>query len=111
MRKEQENRRKAAAEALRKEWGGEYDGNIARVQKVNKLFGDDGWVQFLNEGAGNDPRLVKTLVKIAKQFSEDTLETGRLPTRIQERREPGLLDYGETRPELTGANRFRKLTG
>jgi hypothetical protein len=111
IRKEQDSKRRSAAEALRKEWGAEYDGNLAKVQKVNKLFGDDDWVQFLNEGAGNDPRLVKILVKIAKQFSEDTLETGRLPTRVQERKEPGLLDYSGVRPEVSGENRYRKLTG
>jgi hypothetical protein len=110
LRKAQDQKRREAAEALRKEWGAEYDANLAKVQKVNKLFGDDEWVQYLNEGAGNEPRLIKVLVKIAKQFSEDTLESGRLAPRAQERKEPGLLDYGNLRPEVTGENRYRKLT-
>lgn len=110
MKKQMEQKRREGAEALKKDYGPDYDKNIAIVQKVNKLFGDDDWVQFLNEGAGNEPRLVKFLVKVAKQFSEDTLESGKLPPRAQERREPGLLDYGDTRPELTGDNRYRRLT-
>lgn len=111
LKKTMERNRKEAAETLKKDYGSDYDKNIALVQKVNKLFGDDSWVQYLNEGAGNEPRLVKFLVKVAKQFSEDTLESGRLPPRTPERREPGLLDYGDKRPEITGDNRFRRLTG
>ena len=110
LRKAQDQKRMEAAASLKKEWGAEYDGNLAKVQKINKLFGDDDWVQYLNEGAGNEPRLIKVLVKIAKQFSEDTLETGKLPSRTPERREPGLLDYGNLRPEISGENRYRKLT-
>lgn len=110
LRKEMEKKKMAAAEVLRKEWGNEYTSNLAKVQKVSKLFGGDDWVEYLNEGAGNDPRLIKVLVKIANQFSEDTLESGRLAPRTQERREPGLLDYGDLRPEITGDNRYRKLT-
>jgi hypothetical protein len=110
MRKQQEQNKRAAADALRKEYGNEYDGNLAAVQKVNKLFGDDEWVKYLNNGAGNEPALIKFLVKVSKQFSEDTLETGRLASRKETPREPGLLDYGETRPEITGANRYRRLT-
>jgi hypothetical protein len=110
MRKQQEQNKRAAAEGLRKEWGNEYDGNLAKVQKINKLFGDDEWVKYLNNGAGNEPALIKFLVKVSKQFSEDTLETGKLPGRKEEPREPGLLDYGDTRPEISGANRFRRFT-
>jgi hypothetical protein len=110
LRKAQDQKRREAAEGLKKEWGAEYDANLAKVQKINKLFGDDNWVQYLNEGAGNEPRLIKVLVKIAKQFSEDTLESGRLPSRTPEKKEPGLLDYGNLRPEITGDNRYRKLT-
>ena len=110
LRKAQDQKRMEAAASLKKEWGAEYDANLAKVQKINKLFGDDSWVQYLNEGAGNEPRLIKVLVKIAKQFSEDTLETGRLQTRTPEKREPGLLDYGNLRPEISGDNRYRKLT-
>ncbi len=110
LKKQMETRKREAAEGLKKTWGQEYDKNLALVQKVNKLFGDDDWVQYLNEGAGNEPRLIKFLVKVSKQFSEDTLESGRLPSRTQERREPGLLDYGNLRPEITGDNRYRKLT-
>jgi hypothetical protein len=109
MRKQQDQAKRAAAEGLRKEWGGEYDGNLAAVQKLNKIFGDDEWVKYLNNGAGNEPALIKFLVKVSKQFSEDTLETGKLPGRKEEKREPGLLDYGDTRPEITGANRYRKF--
>lgn len=110
LRKQQEQSRERAREALQKEYGDEYKANLAMVTKVNKLFGDDEWVRFLNNGAGNEPALVKFMVKVAKQFSEDTLETGRLPGRKEEKREPGLLDYGNTRPEITGENRFRTVT-
>jgi hypothetical protein len=47
-------------------------------------------------------------VRVAKQFSEDTLVSGKLPSPTKER-EPGMLDYSDVRPELSGVNRYRTI--
>lgn len=65
---------KAESEAkLRKEWGRKYDENLALAQKVIQATADDDAVALLNEGLGNDPRLVKMFAKVGELISEDKL--------------------------------------
>ncbi len=93
--------------ALRKEWGGDYERNVAGITTLVRKFGGDDTIQYLNSGPGNDAPLLKFLARITKVLSPDTLETGALP-RVTEERQPGVLHY-DNRPELTGANRTRSI--
>jgi len=108
VRQVAEQKKREASEVLRKEYGLDYDKKIALMGQVNRKFGGDEWIQFLNEGPGNDPRLIRVLVKIGESISEDTLVQGRPPgaTGLEER-EPGVFSY-PNRPEVTG-NRFRSV--
>lgn len=66
----------AAETDLRKEYGNAYEANIALAQKVINKFGDEASKEALKEGVGNDPRLIRMVVNIAKGMSEDTLGEG-----------------------------------
>lgn len=100
LKQQAEMKRKEAAQVLRKEYGEEYDRNLALLKKVRTRFGNDAFDRFLNTtGAGNDPDMIRFLVAIGKQMAEDTLEQGRVPGREAEEREPGVLEY-QNRPEL-----------
>lgn len=61
---------------LRKEYGTAYPANVALAKKVIDKFADEGAKNALNEGLGNDPRLIRMVVNIAKGMSEDTLGPG-----------------------------------
>jgi hypothetical protein len=80
--------REEAETNLRKEWGTAYDANIDAAKKLIAKFADDSEVAALDQGLGNDPRLIKMMAKIAKGFSEDTLGEGvaimtKTPTEAQ----------------------------
>lgn len=58
---------------LRTEYGKAYDQNLDIAKKFIHKFGDEKAMQALEEGLGNDPRLIRMLVKAGKSFSEDML--------------------------------------
>jgi hypothetical protein len=97
-----------ASEDLRKEHGLNYDQKLALVKLVNNKFGDDNWIRYLNTGPGNDPNLLRFLIKVGEAISEDTLVRGRPAPATAETREPGILSY-PNRPEITGRQRFRTV--
>jgi hypothetical protein len=107
MKQQQALKKRDASEALRKEHGLEYEKKLALVGLVNQRFGGDEWIQFLNEGPGDDPRLLRVLMKVGEAISEDTLVQGRPAGMEPGEREDGLLSY-PNRPEITG-NRFRSV--
>lgn len=93
---------------LRSELGGEYNSGLQLMKRVVKRFADDDARQALDEGLGNDPRLIRMLIGIGKVMSEDTLE-GRVPTTPEEAApEPGVFNY-ESSPGMTGDNRFGRM--
>jgi len=101
-------KKREASEALRKEYGLEYDKKLALVGLVNRKFGSDGWLPYLNKGPGNDPEFLRFLIKIGEAISEETLVSGRATTAVTvDEREPGVLNY-PNRPEIT-KNRFRTV--
>ena len=101
-------RRKEAAESeaistLHKEWGTEYDSRMGRFRQAVQTFGDEDFTRLLNKGPGNDPALFRFVDKIAKELSDDTLETGQPSLRAQadsNRKYPNS-------PEMYGAERQR----
>jgi len=108
FRKKVEEDKGKASEALRKQHGLQYDEKLALVSKVNQKFGDDDWIRYLNTGPGNDPSLLRFLIKVGEAISEDTLVRGRAAPMNVEQREAGVLSY-PNRPEITGRQRFRSV--
>jgi hypothetical protein len=67
--------REGAETALRKEYGNAYDQRIGAAKILLGKFGTPELTQALDAtGMGNNPLLVKFLVNVAGQFSEDTLK-------------------------------------
>lgn len=63
---------KAAEEALRKDWGAEYDQNLVKARLAIKTFGGDELMQALDTlGLQDNPLLAKAFAKIGKALSED----------------------------------------
>lgn len=61
-----------AINELRNAYGDDYDANITIANELVRKFGNDEFSDFLKEsGLGNDPRMVKVLVEIGKNFMED----------------------------------------
>lgn len=108
FRKKMDEEKQKASENLRKEYGLGYDEKIALVARVNNKFGGDDWIRYLNTGPGNDPNLLRFLIKVGEAISEDTLIRGRPAPGNVEQREPGVLTY-PNRPEITGRQRFRTV--
>lgn len=97
------------SDALRKEHGLDYDKKLALVGLVNTRFGDTegNWIKYLNTGPGNDPPMLRFLIKVGEAISEETLVHGRPSGEEAGEREPGILSYPK-RPEITN-NRFRSI--
>jgi len=61
-----------AEATLRKEYGKAFDGNLAGAKSLIQKFGDQNLLQELEQsGMGNNPHVIRFLVKVAKQFGED----------------------------------------
>jgi len=84
---------------LRKEWGLEYEATERRVQSLVRNIGGDAMVQYMNSDAGKEPALRRFLANVAKQFSQDTLETGRVAPAGQQR--TGMVVDFSKSPELS----------
>ena len=96
-----------AREVLRKEWSGDYDKNIVGVGNIIRKYGDAQTIQLMNSGPGNDPVILRFLAKIAKDLRSDTLETGGMPRASVEKDGSDLFPNS---PEMTGANRVRRIS-
>jgi hypothetical protein len=60
---------------LNKEWGLGFEKNMAAAKSVIKEFGDEGFVNYLNEsGLGDDPKLAKFLAQIGSNLREDSFQ-------------------------------------
>lgn len=88
---------------LRKEWGLDYDANERRVHTLVQQLGGDAMVQYMNSEAGKEPVLRKFLAGVAKRFSQDTLETGRVAPSGQQR--GGMVVDFSKSPELSANKR------
>lgn len=62
-------------EDLNKEWGQGFDKNMSAAKTVIKEFGDESFVNYLNEsGLGDDPKLARFLANIGKNLREDSFK-------------------------------------
>lgn len=65
--------RLAAEDALKKEYGDAFPAKIELAKSALTKFADDDFTVFLSTSKlGNDPRMVRMLVKIAQGMTEDT---------------------------------------
>ena len=71
---ERDGARATATKELKKDWGMAYDGKLELAKTVIRTFADEAVVQALQEGVGNDPRLIRMFAKIGDAISEDTLK-------------------------------------
>ena len=106
-RQAMEQKKREGSETLRKEYGLDYDKKLSLVGMVNNRFGGEDWIRYINQGPGNDPPMLRFLIKVGEAISEETLVQGRPPGVELGEREPGSLDYPK-RPEIT-KNRFRSV--
>ena len=61
-----------STEALKKEWGYEYDKNVRAAQRALNVYGDAELQKLLSEtSAGNNPAVIKFLATIGKEVTED----------------------------------------
>lgn len=77
---EQNNKQalEAATETAKKEWGKNFDVEVARAKAAVKQFGGDEFAKYIDEsGLGNDPRFLKFAHNVAKAMSEDSAFFGR----------------------------------
>ncbi len=65
-----------AVAALKKDWGAAYDQKMKTALDAVRAFADEDAYAALEEGLGNDPRLVKVFAKIGESISEDKLKGG-----------------------------------
>ena len=93
-------KREEAESKLRGEWGADFDGNLRGAQEVIRKFGDDATVQYMNEGPGNEPRMLRFLLKIKKAMADDTLESGRVPSDFDRSGGAGMVVDFSKSPEL-----------
>lgn len=71
----------STAEALKKEWGGDYDKNVEFAKRAWVSLAGEELKNVLEEtGLGNDPRFTKAFFNIGKKMGEDNLIGGEAPT-------------------------------
>lgn len=79
LAQEKNDVRSAAETGLRTKYGAAYEQKIANVGKLLKAFADQEDAKYFTEGAGNDPRFVRLLSKIAEKMGEDGILGTRQP--------------------------------
>jgi hypothetical protein len=93
--------RNDAEVALKAELGDKYDANIELAGRVWKKFSTDDFSKFVNETKiGNDPRLIKFMINLAKVTGEDVSPSGR-PAGAPVRK-AGQIVYDKTPPVNRG---------
>lgn len=74
-------------ESLKKDWGPEYDANLAKVKAAVTHVGDPALTEWFNtSGMGSNPSLVKAFAKLGELLSEDAIR-GSTEPRISEMKE------------------------
>lgn len=70
--KHQEDAKVQADQAMRREYGQQYDAKLARAKAALQKYADPDYYAFLNEsGAGNDPRMIRAWIKIGEELAGD----------------------------------------
>lgn len=117
-------RRTEVETGLKQEWGATYGRNIALArQAIKDLFGDSPQLAKAVENAGNDPDLVKGLVRIGERMLEHGEITGEVPpgeteaslqaeiARLRKLEESDPTDMTNTEKKLAATRRLLKMGG
>lgn len=87
--KHQEDAKVQADQAMRREYGQQYEAKLARAKAALQKYADPDYYQYLNEtGAGNDPRMIRAWIKIGEELAGDE----RLKGNAQPQAQPADLD-------------------
>jgi hypothetical protein len=57
--------------ALKQEWGIDYDKNIRAAQRALQVYGDPEIMELMNTAAGNNPSVVKLFARLGAEVTED----------------------------------------
>jgi hypothetical protein len=76
---DQQKQVRATAEmALRREYGGAYEGKLQLAKTALREFADPDYLKYLDEsGRGNDPREIRAWIRIGEKMGGDTRLKGR----------------------------------
>ena len=58
-------------DALKQEWGIDYDKNIRAAQRGLQVYGDPEIAELMNTAAGNNPAVVKLFARLGAEVTED----------------------------------------
>jgi len=58
-------------EALKQEWGVQYDREIRSAKRALSVYGDDEIMALMNTEAGNNPAVIKMFARLGKEITED----------------------------------------
>lgn len=73
----------AASQALRRDWGPNYDANVGRANRAIQQYGGDALVDlFAQNGMGRHPLVVATFAKIGTDLVEHGAMTGEVVTAV-----------------------------
>lgn len=76
VRKSMETQKAQGEEALRKDWGDKYDGNLTLAKNAMKEFITPDSMAELEAGLGNNPAMVKMFHSIGMKMMESTASRG-----------------------------------
>jgi hypothetical protein len=72
---------KTHVDAIKKEWGADFDGNLKIAQRgLARLFDGEGKRILDETGLGNHPQFLKAFLAVGKMIQEDTPPNGGSPT-------------------------------
>lgn len=71
---ERADAKKAVEAEMRKDYGADYDKNIAMSKRIMNLGGKDLWDYLEETGLGSDSRMIKAFAEFGKLISEDSLD-------------------------------------
>jgi len=72
---------KAATIEMKKEWGKDFEKNLAKAEAaIITVFGEDFNKMLQETGLGNDPRVIRGMFKASQTIGEDRLVTANKPT-------------------------------
>lgn len=57
--------------ALKQEWGIDYDKNIRAAQRALQVYGDPEIMELMNTAAGNNPSVIKLFARLGAEVTED----------------------------------------
>jgi hypothetical protein len=60
-----------AENALKQEWGFEYDKNVRAAQRALQVYGDDDIIELMNTEAGNHPAVIKLFARLGQEVTEE----------------------------------------